>query len=72
MTVTENLENYSGGEKLSPSGFLNFVFNTDGDSKGSVLNMLQYLIIAMIPVVLLLKFIKEYIPEDDEKKTQLK
>ena len=42
MTVTENLETYSGGEKLSPTGFFNYVFNMDDESKGSVLNMLQY------------------------------
>ena len=71
MTVAENLENYTGGEKLSPSGFFNYVFNMDQDSKGSVLNMLQYLIMAMVPIVLLLKFIKEYIPEDDEKKDSI-
>ena len=33
--------------------------------------MLQYLIIALIPVIILLKLIKEYIPEDDDKKDNL-
>jgi hypothetical protein len=33
--------------------------------------MFQYIIIALIPVVLILKFVKEYIPEDDEKKDNL-
>jgi hypothetical protein len=33
--------------------------------------MFQYIIIALIPVVLVLKFVKEYVPEDDEKKDNL-
>ena len=60
-----------GSSKLSPSGFFNYVFNFDGDNKAILLNMLQYLIIALIPVIILLKLIKEYIPEDDDKKDNL-
>jgi hypothetical protein len=33
--------------------------------------MLQYLIIALIPVIILLKLVKEYIPEDNDKKDNL-
>lgn len=67
----DSLENFTGGEKISPSGFFSYVFNMDIDSKSTVLNMFQYLVIAMIPIVLLLKFIKEYIPEDDDKKDSI-
>ena len=69
MTVEESFENTLGGStKLSPSGFFNYVFNFDSDNKAILLNMFQYIIIALIPVIVLLKLIKEYIPEDDDKK----
>jgi hypothetical protein len=65
------LELHGGGAKLGPSSFLNYVFNFDSDNKAVILNMFQYIIIALIPIVLILKFVKEYIPEDDEKKDNL-
>jgi hypothetical protein len=33
--------------------------------------MFQYIVIALIPVIVLLKLIKEYIPEDDDKKESI-
>ena len=60
-----------GSSKLGPSSFFNYVFNFDSDNKAVILNMFQYIIIALIPVVLVLKFVKEYVPEDDEKKDSL-
>ena len=60
-----------GSTKLGPSSFFNYVFNFDSDNKAVILNMFQYIIIALIPVVLVLKFVKEYVPEDDEKKDSL-
>ena len=72
MTVEESFENTLGGTtKLSPSGFFNYVFNFDSDNKAILLNMFQYIIIALIPVIVLLKLIKEYIPEDDDKKESI-
>lgn len=69
MSVEESLE--GGTTKLSPSGFFNYVFNFDSDNKAILLNMFQYIIIALIPVIVLLKLIKEYIPEDDDKKESI-
>jgi hypothetical protein len=60
-----------GSTKMGPSSFFNYVFNFDSDNKAVILNMFQYIIIALIPVVLVLKFVKEYVPEDDEKKDNL-
>ena len=72
MAVEESFENTLGGTtKLSPSGFFNYVFNFDSDNKAILLNMFQYIIIALIPVIVLLKVIKEYIPEDDDKKDSI-
>ena len=69
MSVNESFE--GGTTKLSPSGFFNYVFNFDSDNKAILLNMFQYIIIALIPVIVLLKLIKEYIPEDDDKKESI-
>jgi hypothetical protein len=73
MTVQESFENgiAGGSTKLSPSGFFNYVFNFDSDNKAILLNMFQYIVIALIPVIVLLKLIKEYIPEDDDKKESI-
>ena len=69
MTLEDSFE--GGTTKLSPSGFFNYVFNFDSDNKAILLNMFQYIIIALIPVIVLLKVIKEYIPEDDDKKDSI-
>ena len=71
MAQIEDIENnLVGGDnsKLTFSGFFNHVFNFDETSKNSMLNLLQYIIIGLIPVVFVLKTIKYYIPEDDETK----
>ena len=72
MDSFDNQNTVGGGSnRLSPSGFFYYVFNFDSDNKAILLNMLQYLIIALIPVIVLLKFVKEYIPEDNDKKDNL-
>ena len=48
--------------------FLKHVFNFDEESKSEILNILQYAIIALIPLVLLNKSIANYVPEADDKK----
>ena len=65
--------NFMGGEssKLSFSGFFKYVFNFDKENKASIYNLLQYILIGIIPVVIVLKTIKNYIPEDDETKGSL-
>ena len=70
MGVDELNTNMDGGasNKLSPSDFLNHVFNFDSDNKANMLNMVQYILIGIIPIVLTLKLIKFYIPEEDDKK----
>jgi len=51
--------------------FLKHVFNFDDDSKSDILNIIQYALIAIIPVVILNKTIGKYVPEADEKKASL-
>jgi hypothetical protein len=55
----------------SKKSFLKYVFNFDNDTKSELLNVLQFAILSIIPVVLLNKGISKYIPEVDEKKSSL-
>ena len=51
--------------------FFKHVFNFDDDSKSEILNILQYSVIAIIPIVILNKSMQKYVPESDEKKSSL-
>lgn len=57
--------------KKSSKGFFKHVFNFDDDSKNELLNILQYAILAIIPIVILNKLIQKYVPESDEDKGSL-
>ena len=50
------------------SGFFNYVFKFDNENKHRIMNMLQYTLLAIIPVLLILRGIKHIIPEDDDSK----
>ena len=50
------------------TNFFKYVFDFNNDNKNKILNMLQYTILAIIPVYLTLKGIKHSIPEEDESK----
>ena len=52
-------------------GFFKHVFNFDDDSKSDILNIIQYAIIAIIPIVALNKLSQRYVPEADEEKGSL-
>jgi hypothetical protein len=52
-------------------GFLKHVFNFDDDSKYDILNIIQYAIIALIPVIILNKSMSNYVPEADDKKSSI-
>jgi hypothetical protein len=51
--------------------FFKHVFNFDDDSKSEIMNILQYSIIAIIPIVILNKTMQKYVPEADDKKSSL-
>jgi len=55
----------------SNKSFLKHVFNFDDDSKSEILNIIQYSLLAIIPIVLLNKSIAKYVPEADDKKGSL-
>jgi len=55
----------------SSSGFFKYVFNFDEDSKGDLLNIIQYALLAIIPVVAINKLMQNYVPEADDDKGNL-
>jgi len=59
----ENIEN--------ENGFLKYVFDLNDENKATVMNMLQYAVLAFIPVILVLKVTKTYVPEANEEKGSL-
>lgn len=55
----------------SNMGFFKHVFNFDDNSKSEILNIIQYALIAIIPVVTLNKVMQKYVPEAEEDKGSL-
>ena len=55
-------------KKLSLSGFFNHIFNFNQENKSNIMNMVQYILIGIIPIISILKSIKLYIPEEDDNK----
>lgn len=52
-------------------GFVKYLFELDEENKDEIMNMIQYAVISIIPVVLILKAVKHFIPEEDESKGSL-
>jgi hypothetical protein len=50
------------------NGFFNHVFNFGDDSKEEMANIIQYAVLAIIPIVVLNKVTQRFIPEADEEK----
>lgn len=50
------------------NGFFNHVFNFSDDSKEEMTNIIQYAVLAIIPIVVLNKVTQRFIPEADEEK----
>ena len=57
---------------IKKTTFLEHVFNFDEDTKSQLMNIVQYAVLAIIPIVVLNKGISKIIPEvDDEKESYL-
>lgn len=48
--------------------FMKHVFNFNEESKAEILNIVQYAVLALVPVVILNKTMQKYVPEADEDK----
>jgi hypothetical protein len=55
----------------SNTNFFKYVFNFDSDTKSEILNIIQYALISIIPIVLLIKTMSKYVPEADDQKSSL-
>jgi hypothetical protein len=51
--------------------FFKYVFNFDEDSKHDMMNVVQYAVLAIIPIIVLNKTMQKYVPEADDKKSSL-
>jgi hypothetical protein len=51
--------------------FLNHVFSSTEEGKAEILNVIQYALMAVIPIVILNKSIQRFIPEADTEKSSL-
>jgi hypothetical protein len=49
-------------------GFFKHVFNFDDQSKTDMLNIVQYGVLALVPVIILNKIMQRFVPEADEDK----
>lgn len=58
-------------ESKSDGGFIKHVFRFDQDSKFEMLNIIQYALLAIIPVVILNKLTQRFIPEADDEKSSI-
>jgi hypothetical protein len=52
----------------SKNSFFRHVFHFNEDDKGELMNIVQYALLAIIPVVLLNKTMQKYVPEADDEK----
>ena len=68
----ENItENTTKEVEKSAVGFFKFIFNFNDENKNEILNLFQYTLLGIIPVLITLKAVKHLIPEEDESKGSL-
>jgi len=57
--------------KVKKDGFLNHVFNFDTETKSNMMNITQYLVLAIIPMSFYTHFVNNMMSEYDESKSNL-
>jgi hypothetical protein len=63
----ESLDELSKATSGKP-GFFKHVFNFNDDSKSEMMNIVQYAVLALIPVIIINKAMQKFVPEADEEK----
>ena len=66
----ESLDELSKTTSGKP-GFFKHVFNFDEESKVEMLNIVQYSVLALIPVVIFNKIMQRFVPEADDEKSSM-
>jgi hypothetical protein len=54
--------------KTNGKGFFKHVFNFNDESKSEIMNIVQYAVLALVPVVIMNKAMQRFVPEADEDK----
>ena len=67
----ENVSETIKSSKSDKMGFIEYVFNFDDENKNNIMNMLQYTVLSIIPVILILKLTRNIFPEEDDTKGSL-
>ena len=57
-----------GGEPASKENIIGNIFKFDEDTQSEVLNVMQYSLLSVVPILLLNKSVQKFIPEADEEK----
>jgi len=52
----------------SKKSFFKYVFNFEDEGKSEIINLLQFVLIALIPIVILSKLLEKYSPQTDDTK----
>ena len=63
----DSLEDLTKSQNGKP-GFFKHVFNFNEESKSEMMNIIQYAVLALVPVVIMNKLIQNYVPEADDSK----
>ena len=58
-------------KEVTNNSFVSHVFSTTDEDKGELLNVIQYSLMGVIPIVLMNKLIQRFIPEADPEKSSL-
>lgn len=57
------------GEQIQQGpGFIKHVFKFDNETKSTLINLLQYMVVAIVPIVLLSGLVDSFIPEANDQK----
>ena len=64
------MDHIEGGSDESKS-FFSYMFSLNSNEKNDLINMLQYSVLAIIPIIIVLKLMKKYIPSEDDKKASI-
>ena len=60
-----------GGDGEGSKSFFSYMISLNPNEKNDLLNMLQYSVLAIIPIIIILKLMKKYIPSENDKKASI-
>jgi len=63
--------NFEGGDISAQKTFMTHVFSTTEESNSEILNVVQYALLSVIPIVSLNKLIQRFIPEADSESSSI-